>query len=154
MIELIKQLKGKQPKRIAKEVIYQRKLIDNSLREHPLPEHAVPQPKPISDKDANNLTRSIVDFINAVGGLASRVNNMGVYRNGMYTKSNMRKGFPDIQGVYSGKCIYIEVKYGKDKLSQDQKDFLNDAYKCGAKCHVAKSFDEFFSWFCLEVLEI
>ena len=154
MIEVIKQLKNKRPKAIAKAVIQARRIQDNSLKEHPLPEYAIPQPKPISDKDANSLTASIIRFIDACGGLSSRVNNMGVYRNGRWTKSSMRKGFPDIQGVYAGKCIYIEVKYGKDKLSEDQKNFLNEAHKCGAKCYVAKNFDDFFSWFCLEVLEI
>lgn len=154
MIHIIQQLKGKRPKVIAKAVIHERRLADNRLKEHPLPDYAIPQPKPVSDKDANSLTSSIIRFIEACGGLASRVNNMGVYRNGRWTKSSMRKGFPDIQGVYAGKCIYIEVKYGKDKLSEHQIKFLSDAHNCGAKCHVAKNFDDFFSWFCLEVLEI
>jgi hypothetical protein len=152
MIELIKELKdkGKPPKQIAKEVIIQDKIRTHNLRETPMPYY---RPKVVvKDDSANALTKLITEFIDACGGYGSRVNNMGINRGGQWTKSNMKAGYPDYQGVYLGKCIYVEVKYGKDKLSEAQINFLDKAEKAGAWCYVARTFDDFFEVFCDKVL--
>lgn len=155
MIDLIKRLqkKGKSPLQIGKEVLRAAKLAANEAREHPLPIHALVAPK-ISDKDANKLSRAIVDFLDAVGGFASRVNTMGVYdaKRKIYRKTTMKLGFPDVQGVYQGRCIYVEVKIGADRLSPNQKKFLEGARSAGAHCIVAKSFEDFFEGF-LQLIE-
>jgi hypothetical protein len=82
--------------------------------------------KAYSDKDANNLTRSIEDFINFLPngqGEAFRCNVMGTPRKKggklVFTKSNTRKGVADIRGTYKGRSLSIEVKIN-DRQSEAQ----------------------------------
>lgn len=53
------------------------------------------------------------------------------------------KGEPDIQSLIDGRLVYWEVKVGKDKLSEDQKSFIDDIESKGAKVHVVKTLDDF-----------
>ena len=74
---------------------------------------------------------------------------MGVYdqRAGCYRKFNGRKGVADITACVNGVCFQIEVKFGKDKMSDDQKDFAKDFEYCNGKYIVAKTFCQFVKEF-------
>ncbi len=54
------------------------------------------------------------------------------------------KGEPDIQGLISpdGRCLFIEVKTGNGKLSEDQKTFRRMAEKFGALYIEARSVEQ------------
>ena len=117
-------------------------------------------PKKYSDKKANGLTKCIVDFIRLSGGYADRINNMGVYRkgkgiidrghsviidNGGFTRSGSRKGIADIMGSYKGKMLAIEVKIGKDRLSEHQKQIQQEVIASGGIYIVARSWEQFYN---------
>jgi hypothetical protein len=127
-----------------------------------LPEHCFPKSN-YSDKDANSLTKCIVDFINLSGYQAERINTMGVYREakkheqfdgnfktlvkGTYTPSTSTKGSADISSTIYGRSVKIEVKYGKDRMSESQQRYKEDIEKAGGVYFVARTFDEFLEFY-------
>jgi hypothetical protein len=117
-----------------------------------------------TDKDANSLTRAICDFIRFKGGQAERINTTGIYRDnskvvedvlgyrkkigsGYWTKGQSTPGSADIAAVINGKAIKIEVKHGKDRLSEVQKQYQKDIESAGGVYYVAKDFQSFYQWF-------
>ena len=127
---------------------------------HPsIPEHPLPDPK-YNDRTANGLTKCIIDFINLSGGLAERRNSMGRYlkpktynnvfgkkvelRKGNYIPTTGRKGTADISGLFQGVPIAVEVKIGRDKLSEAQEGYKGDFEAAGGWFCVAKDFEQFY----------
>jgi hypothetical protein len=111
-------------------------VLVNSTAE-PSPAPAVP-PKPqrrAKNNLANNLTSEIVASLLLAGVHAYRVNTTGTYRPaiGKWVSGKVTKGVSDILGTLpgSGRSIAIEVKIGKDTLSEDQKTFLANVVRCG-----------------------
>ena len=145
--------KGYKPKKILSVIINERKIRDNRLREHPLPDYAVPSTA-VSESNANNLTKAICNFINAMGGHANRINTVGIYdaKRKAYRKGTTIKGTSDIIALYKGKSLHIEVKYGNDRLIKEQIAYLDLINSCGGYTHVARNIDSFFEWFVKEVL--
>lgn len=121
--------------------------------------------KPISDRTANGLTKCIIDWITLKGGYANRINTQGQarvnkipryniltgkteYRDSVtWTPSTTRIGTPDIDAIIKGKAVKIEVKIGKDKLSEAQKKHLEDIAKAGGMYFVAKDMISFINWY-------
>lgn len=61
-------------------------------------------------------------------------------------KQGLRKGVPDLcipmpRGNHSG--LYIEMKVGRDKLSEAQKEIMTFLAEQGYKTVIAKSFEDF-----------
>jgi hypothetical protein len=147
--------------------------MDNSLKilselstahlkkKHPnFPEHALPKQK-YSDKTANGLTKCIIDFINLNGGMAERINNTGRYLQGetvtnvigisrtfkgKYIPGTGTNGTADISGTLNSKSIKVEVKIGKDSMSQMQKDYRDKVIAAGGFYFIAKDFESFYNW--------
>ena len=92
---------------------------------------------------ANKLTASIIKQIKKEGGHAFRVNVQGVRRKikgrEVWTKSSTQRGASDIQAVYKGQALYIEVKWGDDTQSDDQKEFQNDVERAGGIYIIAET---------------
>lgn len=121
--------------------------------------------KPMSDKTANGLTKCIIDWITLKGGYANRINTQGQarvnkipryniltgkteYRDSVtWTPSTTRIGTPDIDAIIQGKAVKIEVKIGKDKLSEAQKKHLEDIARAGGMYFVARDMDSFVEWY-------
>ncbi len=99
------------------------------------------------DDTASGLTACIVKYASLNGSFASRLNNMGVYRKGKYTRPTSRRGLPDILITKGGQSIFVEVKVGRDKMSQHQEAVRNDQRKAGGLYMVASSFEQFKAWF-------
>lgn len=60
-------------------------------------------------------------------------------------RMGLKKGFPDLffpipRGGYHG--LFIEMKYGKGKLSDDQKEWLQSLSDSGYACYVCYGADE------------
>ena len=108
-----------------------------------------PAPRLYRDDTANNLTKCICDFIRLLGGSAFRINSQGQYdpRLKKWRPSGQRKGLPDIQATMNGQAIYVEVKIGRDKLSEHQKQIRDELTASGALYFVARNFTEFLEWF-------
>jgi hypothetical protein len=125
-----------------------------------MPEHALAGTN-WSDSSANGLTKCIVSFLNMSGHFAERINTMGVYRQGKkiqvgentrqlagrYTPTTGVKGSADISATINGKSVKVEVKYGKDRMSAEQKAYAERTIASGGIYFIAKDFDSFIEWY-------
>lgn len=107
-----------------------------------------------SDKDANGLTRCIVDYLNLLGHFSTRLASMGTYRADLqkFVHSQQKAGLLDVFGVVEGRAIFVEVKVGKDRLSDVQKQTITQLKQAGAWVYVADTFQGFYDWFTIEFL--
>ena len=117
------------------------------------------------DTSANGLTKCIIFWINAMGGQAERISSQGQYREGKkidvgtgeiaYTKQlpgkwtpgQGTKGTADISATIIGRSVKIEVKYGKDRQSDAQKQYQEMIERAGGVYILARDFDTFVEWF-------
>lgn len=77
--------------------------------------------KPV--ETANRITANIIRLINLQSGcVAYRINNVGVWdaAKQIHRKGATEKGIPDIIAIIRGQFWGIEVKAGRDKMSEDQ----------------------------------
>ena len=120
--------------------------------------------KRYSDRTANGLTKAIIEWIRLSGGHAERVNTMGrpVDRTKVSTNclgqrqrigsiewipGGSTPGSSDIHATIAGRSYYIEVKIGRDRLSEAQKQYRDKVTRAGALYHIATSFDEFLEFY-------
>ncbi len=97
---------------------------------------------------SSTLTNQIIDHIYQNGGYAWRASSTGVFDTKLQTfRTAPKKGVSDILGLIHGTFLAVEVKIGKDRLSEEQEGFLKNIKHYGGHSFVAKSFDEFKEWF-------
>jgi len=108
-----------------------------------------PNPNKKKQSPANALTDAVITYIKLKGGIAYRINNMGVYdaKLGKFRTSGTKKGIPDIIGIHKGRFIGVEIKIGKDRQSDDQKLREQEIIKAGGYYYIAKEFDSFKIWY-------
>lgn len=129
-----------------------------------LPERYISS-KPYSEKNANELTKSVIAFIEYMGFQAERISVTGrkvasakkvrdtftgeirTVGRDKYIKSSMRKGSADAAATIRGHAVKIEIKIGKDSQSDHQKEYQADTERAGGTYLIAKNFDHFFNWF-------
>lgn len=128
-----------------------------------MPDYAIPKPK-FTDNSANALTKSIIAWIEINGYQAERINNTGRYvdnkktvknimgqsitiGSGQYIPGTGTKGTADISATIKGKSIKIEVKYGKDRQSEAQKEYQATIERSGGVYFIAKTFDDFYNFY-------
>lgn len=124
-----------------------------------VPGHAIPKPKKAKDSTANELTRAIIEAITLCGGQAERIANTGRFLDQRQKVKNVlghektigsfkyipgggTNGTADISATFKGISIKIEVKIGKDKLSQAQKEYGHKVEQAGGVYIVARSFSQ------------
>ena len=122
-----------------------------------LPAAYVPRKK-FSDSSANALTDLVIEFINYNGGYARRIsvegrtiagkkftNVMGETKQlpSKRIKSSMTKGSSDISCIYKGQALEVEVKFGRDKLSEAQLNYAERVRESGGFYIVARDFAQF-----------
>ena len=139
------------------------KLADIKARYPNVPSIALPKFE-YNEKSANGLTRCIVDFLNLSGHQAERINTMGrmvdnrktytdvigrtkTIGSAKYIPTTGTKGSADISATIKGRSVKIEVKYGKDRQSQDQKAYQEMIERAGGVYILAKDFDTFYQWY-------
>lgn len=100
------------------------------------------------DNDANGLTQAIIDYIDLIGGWATRISVEGRYieKLGQRVRSSVKRGTADIHAVYKGRHLSIEVKIGKDRQSDEQKEVEQDVTSAGGLYFIAKDFQSFYDW--------
>ena len=118
----------------------------NALRSVPLPDFAVTWNK-YKQSSANEIEKAVCAWVNLNGGFFSRITNQGVMRNGKLTPSTTINGFPDCCGSIMGRFVGVEVKYGKDRQSADQKRCEQLIVDSNGYYFIAKSFDSFYVWY-------
>lgn len=101
-------------------------------------------------ESANRITANIIRAINMQPGcVAYRVNNVGIWdaAKGVYRAGNTAKGLPDIIAIIRGRFVGIEVKAGKDKLSEHQQYRKFEIERAGGTYFEARSTDDFLKFF-------
>lgn len=126
-------------------------------------EYAIPPPK-LKETGANDLTRLVIDFLILNNCQAERISSQGQYRDGrkqvtdvigrvrtvgsaMWTKGTSASGTADISATIKGHSVKIEIKWGKDVQSTEQKKYQNAIEKSMGIYIIVKSFDDFVLWF-------
>lgn len=139
------------------------KIADTKSRYPNVPEIALPKIE-YNQNSANGLTRCIIDFLNLSGHQAERINTMGRMLDNRKTYTDVigrtktigstkyipttgTKGSADISATINGRSVKIEVKYGKDRQSKDQKTYQEQVERAGGVYYIAKDFDSFYAWF-------
>lgn len=129
-----------------------------------VPEYAIPMPK-YEDKTANGLTRCIIDWITLNGGQAERISSSGRYidgskvvsshigqrktiGSGKWIPGSSKNGTADISAIIKDKngfamSVKIEVKIGRDKMSEAQQRYKESVEAAGGAYWIAKSFEHF-----------
>jgi hypothetical protein len=113
-----------------------------------IPDHALPY-RTFSDATTNELTQSIIAWLTLNGHYCSRIQSQGQWnqRLKMFIKSNVKKGIGDIMAVVWGKTLMIEVKVGRDKLSEHQIKTQQQVAESGGLYYVARNFQDFFDFY-------
>jgi hypothetical protein len=107
------------------------------------------KPKKRKASPANELTSAIIGLIRDAGGYAVRINSQGQYNEalGRWTKGTTDKGTADIHGVLSGLHLSVEVKVGKDRMSDHQHETARRVEAAGGRYFVARDLEAFRRWF-------
>jgi len=104
-----------------------------------------------SDSTANKLTKAIIDYIKFKGGDANRINTTGTFRKingkGRWTHGGTRRGTADIHAICRGRHLSIEIKIGRDQVSEDQIRERTRIENAGGLYCVARNMPEFIAWF-------
>jgi len=124
-----------------------------------IPVHARPNRK-FSDNSANELTKSILAYFEMVGVKAWRESSDGRYlpapevknimgrtvtlgRGKYIPRSKGAKGMGDISAVIDGLFTSWEVKFGKDRQSDVQKETQKEIENSGGKYYIVKTWEDF-----------
>ncbi len=112
-----------------------------------VPDYALPKTK--VKKSANGLTQAIINWLTLNNHFATRVSSAGRFLTNrkIYIPSTTRKGTADIHAIIKGKHVSIEVKIGKDRMSEAQIHMKQEIEKAGGVYYVAKDFDSFHKWY-------
>ena len=110
-----------------------------------VPDHARSIHK-YEDKSANGLTRCINDYTRFIGGYSVRVNTMGTYREslGKFTPGGTTPGTADLHLCLKGIHISVEVKIGRDRLSDKQLNCKAQVEAAGGIYLVVSCFQDFY----------
>lgn len=121
--------------------------------------HAIPVPK-ASDNSANNLTKMVINYLHWKGFQAERISSIGRYienkrtvvdaigfqrtiGSGQWIKPTTTKGTADISATIKGRSVKIEIKYGKDRQSEYQKQYEEAVTSAGGIYWIVRNFDNF-----------
>ena len=95
---------------------------------------------------ATELTNRVIDYIYRQGGYAWRASSVGVFdTKQMRHRAAAKKGVADVLACHRGRLVAVEIKIGKDRLSDEQEGFLKNIQATGGIALVAKDFDSFVS---------
>lgn len=96
--------------------------------------------------DTNKLTKAAIQLLTFRGFIVWRNNNVAVYdrKIGGFRSNSTKLGVPDIIGYQrkTGRAIYVEIKTGKDRLTDEQRAFLIEALKNGCIAFECRSVED------------
>lgn len=138
--------------------------LAESREKHPTLPEAARWVKPYTDKTANGLTRCIIDFLRFEGWQAERINCTGRMLDGRkvvkdvtgfsrtigsvkWLPTSGQRGTADISATIKGLSVKIEVKIGRDVMSDYQREYRDQVQRAGGKYWLVSSFDEFMSFY-------
>jgi hypothetical protein len=120
----------------------------------------LPTPKYPDTNKANGLTRFVIDIINWTGGYANRISSTGrvidtpikqpsgiILTGKKYIPGTTRKGTADIHAIIQGQHWSIEIKIGKDRMSEYQHVEQKRVQAAGGNYMIVKDADSFLKAF-------
>jgi hypothetical protein len=66
---------------------------------------------------------------------------------GKWTPGQSTKGTADISATIRGRSVKIEIKYGKDRQSDVQKQYQASIERAGGVYIIVRDFDSFVEWY-------
>ena len=112
-----------------------------------MPLKAVPRTKH-TDGSANDLAKCVIDFVRLKGHYATRIQSQGQKRGNVMTYGTTQKGTADIHACINKTHISIEIKYGKDKQSEFQKEVQKEVESSGGIYLLIRNFEQFYKFYC------
>ena len=118
-----------------------------------------------SDKTANGLTKCIIDCLRFDGCQAERISTTGRIVNNQRVTTDIigrtqlvgqaakwipgtgTKGSADISATIRGRSVKIEVKIGRDRQSNYQKQYQLSIERAGGIYIIARTFEQFLNWY-------
>jgi len=115
--------------------------------------------KTYSDKTSQGLTKAIVTYFDVCGVKAWRQSSEGRYREGetvidVVGRTRIMKGtwlpgqnvgHADVSAIIQGRFVAVEVKIGKDRQSDKQKEFERELVKSGGVYIIVKTWEDFIN---------
>ncbi len=115
-----------------------------------------------SDTTANGLTRLIIDYCKYHGWHAERINTQGRVIDDRREVTDVlghrrtigsvkriptagMKGSADIHILKAGRAVFCEVKIGRDRQSEAQKEFQRSVEASGGLYIIVRDFDDFLN---------
>lgn len=116
------------------------------------------------DDTANELTRCIIAYLKYKGWQAERINTTGIPIDSRrqvtditgrtrsigsltWRPSGSTVGSADISATIAGRSVKIEVKIGKDRQSEAQRQYQAAIEQAGGLYYIARNFTDFHSWY-------
>lgn len=118
-------------------------------RTHPnVPDHCRVKSK-FNVKDSNSLTHAVKRCLELHECYVTRVQSQGQWNEhlGRFTHSTTKRGTADLHAVINGQHASIEIKWGSDRLSADQKKTAQQVQAAGGIYLIVKDYDTFWAWF-------
>ena len=112
-----------------------------------MPIKAIPRTKYLEDS-ANNLTKCVIDFLRLKGHYATRIQSQGQKRGNIMTYGTTQKGTSDCISCVNGILLSIEIKYGKDRQSDAQKQVQQEVESSGGIYLLIRNFEQFYKFYC------
>lgn len=141
-------------------------------REHlkkttPLFARDFPNTDPLIPKEStsNGLTQLIIRWLTWSGHYANRISTQGqaqvhkiprwnvgseqmqYSKTVKWIKGSTKRGTPDISAIIFGRSVWIEVKVGKDRLSEEQKEQGAAIQEAGGAWFVARDMQSFVNFY-------
>ena len=121
-------------------------------------------PRLFQDNDTGRLTTAVVEFLRLSGHQAERIHTTGRVIDKTKTFTDVlghrrrigsmtwipttgTRGSADISATVYGASVKIELKIGRDKQSEAQKDYQRAIETAGGYYVVVRSFQEFYDWY-------
>ena len=101
--------------------------------------------KAFRDDTANGLAGCVEAWCKVHGAFFQRMNSQGQYdgRLKMWRKSGTTKGIADVQVTYKGRTYNLEIKVGKDRQSEVQKEVERKIKAAGGHYAIIHCYDDF-----------
>ena len=112
-----------------------------------LPIKAIPRTK-YSDASANDLTKSIIDFVRLKGHYATRIQSQGQKRGSIMTYGTTQRGTADVHACINKIHVSLEIKFGKDRQSDAQKIVQQEVIQSGVIYLLIRDFEQFYKFYC------
>jgi hypothetical protein len=112
-----------------------------------MPAKAIPRTK-YKDSSANDLTKCVIDFLRLKGHYCTRVQSQGQKRGNVMTYGTTQRGTADVHACINKIHVSLEIKFGKDKQSEVQKQVQQEVEQSGGIYLLIRDFEQFYKFYC------